>query len=266
MVRLGTKFVVHGGGVYREAYYDDAWVLDLHLRPNVAIPRATPGADLGADFAWLRESDQGLELADVFVDVGPEADRKSFAAHRAVLCARSDYFRALLAGGFREASRDVGRVALPDLDAGAFELALAYLYSGRLLLPPPGSAPDEEGGSAPADVALRDAARRGDAEAAAKALARGADLRESGSAPKRGRHSTICIPPNASVQWQPDGLTFHTKKWFLGASFLGAPPISLRTRTAATQTAGSCRSTSRACRARRRRRGFVFRRGLFLRW
>ena len=35
------------------------------------------------------------------------------------------------------------------------------------------------------------------------------------------------FPPNASVQWQPDGLTIHTKKWFLGAGFLGAPPISL---------------------------------------
>ena len=28
------------------------------------------------------------------------------------------------------------------------------------------------------------------------------------------------------MQWQPDGLTVHTKKWFLGAGFLGAPPIS----------------------------------------
>ena len=33
--------------------------------------------------------------------------------------------------------------------------------------------------------------------------------------------------PIASVQWQPDGLTIHTKKWFLGARSLGAPPISL---------------------------------------
>ena len=53
--------------------------------------------------------------------------------------------------------------------------------------------------------------------------------RERGSAPERGRHSTICFPPNASVQWQPDGLTIHihTKKWFPGARFLGAPAISL---------------------------------------
>ena len=27
------------------------------------------------------------------------------------------------------------------------------------------------------------------------------------------------------MQWQPDGLTIHTKKRFLGSGFLGAPPI-----------------------------------------
>ena len=35
------------------------------------------------------------------------------------------------------------------------------------------------------------------------------------------------FPPNASVQCQPDGLTIHTNMRFLGAGFLGAPPISL---------------------------------------
>ena len=30
-----------------------------------------------------------------------------------------------------------------------------------------------------------------------------------------------------SVQWQPDGLTIQANKWFLGARFQGAPPISL---------------------------------------
>ena len=59
-------------------------------------------------------------------------------------------------------------------------------------------------------------------------------VRERGSAPKGGRHSTIFLSSVKtllvkcpSVQWQPDGLTIHTKKWFLGAGFLGAPPISL---------------------------------------
>ena len=55
-------------------------------------------------------------------------------------------------------------------------------------------------------------------------------IRDRGSAPKRGRHSTIsstCCTPSASVHWQPGGLTIHTNKWFLGTGFLGAPPISL---------------------------------------
>ena len=40
------------------------------------------------------------------------------------------------------------------------------------------------------------------------------------------------------MQWQLDGLIIHTKKWFLGARFLGAPPISLRQgRTPETGTA-----------------------------
>ena len=28
------------------------------------------------------------------------------------------------------------------------------------------------------------------------------------------------FPQSASVQWQPNGLTIHAKKWFLGAGFL----------------------------------------------
>ena len=36
------------------------------------------------------------------------------------------------------------------------------------------------------------------------------------------------FPPNASVQWQPNGLTICTKKRFLGARFPGVPPISLK--------------------------------------
>ena len=52
-------------------------------------------------------------------------------------------------------------------------------------------------------------------------------VRERGSAPKRGRHSTIFVPPNAFVHWQPDGLTIHIKEWFLGGGFLRAPSISL---------------------------------------
>ena len=48
-----------------------------------------------------------------------------------------------------------------------------------------------------------------------------------GPGPSPTSFSQYLFPPNASVQWQPDGLTIHTKKRFPGAGFLGAPPISL---------------------------------------
>ena len=61
----------------------------------------------------------------------------------------------------------------------------------------------------------------------ARAPAQTLIFRERAGTPKRGRHSTVFVPPNASVQWQPDGLTIDTNKWFLGAGFPGAPPIFL---------------------------------------
>ena len=50
--------------------------------------------------------------------------------------------------------------------------------------------------------------------------------RENGEVLLRGVGALrYLFPPSASVYWQPDGLTIHAKKWFLGARFLGAPPI-----------------------------------------
>ena len=61
---------------------------------------------------------------------------------------------------------------------------------------------------------------------------------EKGEMLLRGVGALRCLlPPSASVQWQPDGLTMHTRKWFLGAGFLGAPPTSLRYPTDRATTA-----------------------------
>ena len=38
------------------------------------------------------------------------------------------------------------------------------------------------------------------------------------------------------MQWQPGVLTIHTKRLFLGAGFLGAPPISLKSLQGPCQT------------------------------
>ena len=50
-------------------------------------------------------------------------------------------------------------------------------------------------------------------------------------------------PPSASVQRQPDGSTIQPNKWFLGAGFLGAPPISLSMALASARSQ-SCRILS----------------------
>ena len=51
-----------------------------------------------------------------------------------------------------------------------------------------------------------------------------------------------------SAQWQFDRLTIHTNKWFLGAGFLGAPPISLvRAAPHPSGGASGCRNPPRLC-------------------
>ena len=51
---------------------------------------------------------------------------------------------------------------------------------------------------------------------------------EKGEVLLRGVGTLRCsFPPNAAVQWQPDGLTVHTKKWFLGAGFWEHLPFLL---------------------------------------
>ena len=56
-------------------------------------------------------------------------------------------------------------------------------------------------------------------------------LSENGEVLLRGvgtpQQSLILSDKCPSVQWQQDGLTIHTNKWFPGAGFLGAPPVSL---------------------------------------
>ena len=76
--------------------------------------------------------DGGGVLADVELCAGNEPDAPPVAAHRCVLSAGSDYFRALFAGGsvgaFREAAAPPPRVVVPDCGRGALELLVRLLY------------------------------------------------------------------------------------------------------------------------------------------
>ncbi|PNH10869.1 Kelch-like protein 30 [Tetrabaena socialis] len=69
-------------------------------------------------------------MSDHLVVVGG----RTFAAHRALLGARCDYFRRLFSGDFADSGR--GEVALPDADADAFAQLLRFMYAGTLDFPP----------------------------------------------------------------------------------------------------------------------------------
>lgn len=68
------------------------------------------------------------EYADVFLIV----EGVKFPAHRIILAARSEYFRALLFGGMRESVQT--DVELKGATTAAFKVLLKYVYTGRLSL------------------------------------------------------------------------------------------------------------------------------------
>lgn len=65
----------------------------------------------------------------VFVDVG--AEQKRYAMHKGLLCSRSGYFKAALAGSFREAEDQV--VTLDDEEPETFRMFNAWLYTDVLV-------------------------------------------------------------------------------------------------------------------------------------
>lgn len=60
------------------------------------------------------------------------------AAHRAVLAARSDYFRAMFTSGMKESRSDAVPIRIGDLvpPREAFQSFLSYMYYGSVDMPP----------------------------------------------------------------------------------------------------------------------------------
>ncbi|XP_060781307.1 BTB/POZ domain-containing protein 9 isoform X1 [Neoarius graeffei] len=78
----------------------------------------------------LSEQLAALVPAEEYSDVTFLVEEKRFPAHRVILAARCQYFRALLYGGMRE-SQPQAEVRLEDTRAEAFSMLLRYLYTGR---------------------------------------------------------------------------------------------------------------------------------------
>lgn len=79
-------------------------------------------------------SDQlaSLALSTQYADIVFLVDDQRLPAHRVILAARSDYFRAMFyGGGFRESTQTEIRL---DIPLTAFRTLLRYIYSGHLSL------------------------------------------------------------------------------------------------------------------------------------
>ncbi|TVU39487.1 hypothetical protein EJB05_12909, partial [Eragrostis curvula] len=83
---------------------------------------AEPSPDLHRHLGELRRKETGADVT--FVVRGG----RSFAAHRAVLAARSPVFAAELFGGMKEAAA-AAIVEVEDMDAAAFEVLLHFVYT-----------------------------------------------------------------------------------------------------------------------------------------
>ncbi|KAI5611630.1 BTB/POZ domain-containing protein 9, partial [Silurus asotus] len=81
----------------------------------------------------LSEQLAALVPVEEYSDVTFLVEEKRFPAHRVILAARCQYFRALLYGGMRE-SQPQAEVRLEDTREEAFSMLLRYLYTGRAIL------------------------------------------------------------------------------------------------------------------------------------
>ena len=68
----------------------------------------------------------------LFTDVTFIVDNTRFPAHRAVLSAVSEYYRALFTGPFKEGTQS--ELHISELDSVTFELFLAYVYGHDIMI------------------------------------------------------------------------------------------------------------------------------------
>jgi len=81
---------------------------------------------------YLSEHIGALFLNDEYSDVTLVVENHRFHAHKVILAARSEYFRALLYGGMKESQLE--EIELKDTPLAAFKELLRYIYRGHMTL------------------------------------------------------------------------------------------------------------------------------------
>ncbi|RZF39905.1 hypothetical protein LSTR_LSTR010533 [Laodelphax striatellus] len=81
---------------------------------------------------FLSEHIGALYLDDAYSDIVLKVDGTKFHAHKVILAARSEYFRALLYGGLKESHQT--EIELKDTSIEAFKALLKYIYTSHMSL------------------------------------------------------------------------------------------------------------------------------------
>ncbi|CAG9860165.1 unnamed protein product [Phyllotreta striolata] len=97
---------------------------------NQKSPSTRPG-DI-EHLTHLSEHLSALYLNQEHSDVTLIVEGQKLNAHKVILAARSDYFRALLYGGLKESTQN--EILLPDAPLKAFKVLLKYIYTGKMFL------------------------------------------------------------------------------------------------------------------------------------
>ena len=80
----------------------------------------------------LSEDIGALYMSDDYSDVTLVVAGHRFNAHKVILAARSQYFRALLFGGLKESTQQ--EIELKETTLPAFKGLLKYIYTGHMSL------------------------------------------------------------------------------------------------------------------------------------
>eukprot|EP00057_Strongylocentrotus_purpuratus_P031130 XP_783686.3 PREDICTED: BTB/POZ domain-containing protein 9 [Strongylocentrotus purpuratus] len=98
--------------------------------------RISPSTPMGeVEHTNILSQDIGhLFSNEEYSDVTLLVENQKFHAHRVILAARCQYFRALFYGGLRESDPECCEIELQDTTSQAFEALLKYIYTGCLNL------------------------------------------------------------------------------------------------------------------------------------
>lgn len=137
----------------RRVYTSDQSMRSAKIIPDMegSVPGSTPPVCDPADLHSFTDSDVvlepasglGADLLDLYqkgehCDITIQVAEQVFSCHRAILCARSQYFRAMLSGSWMESSRQC--ITLQGLGPDEMEILLQFMYGAIVDLPPGASA------------------------------------------------------------------------------------------------------------------------------